>query len=232
MVLREESKNNLKGKDGRASPLPRAGPRPYIRCQSPGPRGGSDSPPTLRPPPPSPQPPLPSTLPPSLSRNAAAARVQFPAGRVPLLPVRARPSAPSVPARRSNWKNGGGSCVGGPFPSAGRGESGRGGRRGLGRRHLPRGLPGALHLEAGRDGNARTVRPLCGKARGRAARGDSGACAARCAVGTGPVAISYHPLTLYPSQGSERAYDRLPKVNGAARSGRSSPRNARGRNRC
>uniref|UniRef100_A0ABI7W6P6 NSL1 component of MIS12 kinetochore complex n=1 Tax=Felis catus TaxID=9685 RepID=A0ABI7W6P6_FELCA len=79
-------------------------------------------------------------------------------------------------------RNGAGVCVGGPFPSEGRGDSGRGGRRGFGRRHLPRGLPGALHLEAGRDGNARTVRPRCGKAGGRAARGDSGACAARCAV--------------------------------------------------
>lgn len=132
---------------------------------------------------------------PPLSRRASAGtlplqRVEFPAGRVLLPPLRARPSAPRVPARSSNWKNGGVSCVGGPFPSAGRGESGRGRRRDLGRRHLPRGLPGALHLEAGRDGNARTVRPLCGKARGRAARGDSGARSPRCAVGTGPVAIS------------------------------------------
>ena len=117
-------------------------------------------------------------------------RVEIPAGRVLLSPVRPRPSAPRVPARDSNRRNGAGVCVGGPFSSEGRGDSGRGGRRGIGRRHLPRGLPGALHLEAGRDGNARTVRPRRGKAGGRAARGDSGACAARCAVGTGPVSIS------------------------------------------
>ncbi|XP_011794016.1 PREDICTED: kinetochore-associated protein NSL1 homolog isoform X2 [Colobus angolensis palliatus] len=52
----------------------------------------------------------------------------------------------------------------------------------LGLRHSPRGLSGALHLEAGCDRNATTVWPLCAKARGRSAGGDSGARAARCAV--------------------------------------------------
>lgn len=42
-----------------AAPLPRARPRPHVRGQSPGRRGGSDSPPALRPPPPSSQPPKP-----------------------------------------------------------------------------------------------------------------------------------------------------------------------------
>ncbi|XP_025258500.1 kinetochore-associated protein NSL1 homolog isoform X2 [Theropithecus gelada] len=53
---------------------------------------------------------------------------------------------------------------------------------GLGLRHSPRGLSGALHLEAGCDRNATTVRPLCAKAWGRFAGGDSGARAARCPV--------------------------------------------------
>uniref|UniRef100_A0A8P0TEP9 NSL1 component of MIS12 kinetochore complex n=2 Tax=Canis lupus familiaris TaxID=9615 RepID=A0A8P0TEP9_CANLF len=117
----------------------------------------------------------------SLSRNASAAAARA-SGRTRVSRPPSRPSAPTVPARGSNWKDGGGSRVGGPFPSAGRGERGAAGRRGVGRRQLPGGLPGALHVEAGRDGNGRAVRPLRGQARGRAAGGDSGPCAAGCAV--------------------------------------------------
>ena len=126
----------------------------------------------------------------SHSRNASAA-VGSVSGRTCAPSSReTRPSALRIPAQSSSWKYGAGPQVGGSLPFGGRGESGRDRRQGLGPCHLPKRLPCALHLEAGRDGNARTVQQLRAKARGRAAWGDSGARAARCAVGTGPVAIS------------------------------------------
>lgn len=168
-----------------SSPLPRAKPRPHIRGQNPGRRGDSDSPPALRPPTPSPQPRSPSTRSRGLSRNAAA-RVDRVSGRTRApSSLGTRTSALRVPAHSSSWKHGEGS-----FSSAGRGESGQDRREDVGPCRFPKRLPGALHLEAGGDGNARTVRQLRAKTRGRAARGDSRARAARCAVGTGLLAVS------------------------------------------
>lgn len=126
-------------------------------------------------------------------------RSEFPAAPGHFRPV-ALTSAPRVPAPASNWENGGGSRVGEPFASAGRGASGRDRRPHSGPRYSPRGLPRALHLEAGRAGAGGTVRPLRATARGRAAGGDSGARAARRAVGTGPVAGTCR-FTLFPGLG-------------------------------
>lgn len=153
-------------------------------------------------------------------------RSEFPAAPGHFPPV-ALASAPRVPAPASNWENGGGSRVGEPFTSAGRGAGGRDRRPHPGPRHSPRGLPRALHLEAGGAGAGGTVRPLRATARGRAAGGDSGARAARRAVGTGPI-VGTCPFTHFPGLGAReaaRAELAVPTLR------KSSRRSARGRDR-